>query len=100
MKKFNGGKYNKVNSTQARILHDAGRTIINMVTLEGVKLEGALGLIHVMVRALDVGRISKLSSTKKFQASTVDESASLITDKGAHRCKACGKTDTLSPNLN
>jgi hypothetical protein len=56
-------------------------------------------MIDVMIRALDVGRTSKLSSNYKFPTSTVNESASLITDKDVHQCKACGETDTLSPKL-
>jgi len=52
-----------------------------------------------MIRALDVGRVSKLSSAYKFPVSKVDESTYLITDKDIHRCKACGETGTLSPKL-
>ena len=58
----NSGKDNTVNSTQARILRDAGRTLVYMVTLDGATIEGARGLIDVMVRALEAGRVSKFSS--------------------------------------
>ena len=70
-----------------------------MVTLDGATIEGARGMIDVMIRALDVGRVSKLSSAYKFPVSKVDESTYLITDKDIHRCKACGETGTLSPKL-
>ena len=69
MKEFTGGKYNKVNSTQADILRDAGRTLTNMVTLDGATIEGACGLIDVMIRALDVERFSKFSSLRKVPVS-------------------------------
>jgi hypothetical protein len=94
-----GGKDNVFNSTQAEILRDVGRTIVHMVTLDGATIEGAREMIDVVIRALDVGRVSKLSSTYKFPASTVNESANLITDKDEHRCKACGDTDNFSPKL-
>ena len=95
----NGWKDNKVNSIQAEILRDAGRTMINMVTLDGVTIEGARGLIDVMIRALEVGRFSKFSSINRISVSRFDESVNLITDKDVHRCKACGETGTLSPQL-
>ena len=99
MSNCNGGKDNEINSTQAGILRDVGRTIVHMVSQDGATLEGACGLIDVMIRALSVERISNFSSTNKIPVSTVDESANLITDKDVHRCKACGETDTLSPKL-
>ena len=99
MSNCNGGKDNMINPTQKEILRDVGRTIAHMVTLNGATIEGARGMIYVMIRALNVGRTSKLSSNYKFPTSTVNESASLITDKDVHQCKACGETDTLSPKL-
>ena len=95
----NGGKDNEINSTQAGILRDVGRTIVHMVSQDGATIEGACGLIDVMIRTLRVVRIPNFSSTNKIPVSTVDESANLITDKDVHRCKACGETDTLSPKL-
>ena len=80
MSNCNGGKDNKINPTQKEILRDVGRTIAHMVTLNGATIEGARGMIDLMIRALDVGRISKLSSNYNFPASTVNESASIITD--------------------
>ena len=99
MSNCNGGKDNEINQTQKEILRDVGRTIVHMVTLDGATIEGARGMIDVMIRALDVGRVSKLSSAYKFPVSKVDESTYLITDKDIHRCKACGETGTLSPKL-
>ena len=99
MSNCNGGKDNEINSTQAGILRDVGRTIVHMVSQDGATLEGACGLIDVMIRTLRVGRTSNSSSANKLPASTVDETANLITDKDVHRCKACGDTDTLSPKL-
>ncbi len=57
-----GGKDNVINSTQAEIIRDVGRTIVHMVTLDGATIKGAREMIEVMIRALDVGRTSKLSS--------------------------------------
>ena len=99
MSNCNGGKDNEINPTQKEILRDVGRTIAHMVTLNGATIEGARGMIDVMIRALDVGRTSKSSSNYKFPTSTDNESASLITDKDVHQCKACEETDTLSPKL-
>ena len=73
-----------INSTQAEILRDVGRTIVHMATLDGATTKGAREMIDVMIRALDVGRHSKSSSTYKFPASTVQESANLITDKDVY----------------
>ena len=57
-------KVDIVNMTRRRILEsDVGRTILHMVTLDGATIEGARGIIDVMIRALEVGRVSKLSST-------------------------------------
>ena len=67
----NGGKHNTINSTQAGILRDAGRTMIRMVTLDGATLEGARGLIDVMIHALGAGRISNLSSLNQNRVSKV-----------------------------
>ena len=86
-----------INPTQKEILRDTGRTMINMVTLDGFTIEGARGLIDVMIRALEVGRFSKFSSINRISVSRFDESVNLITDKDVHRCKACGETGTLSP---
>ena len=99
MSNCNGGKDNEINSTQAGILRDVGRTIVHMVSQDGATIEGACGLIDVMIRTLRVRRVSNFSSTNKIPVSTVDESANLITDKDVHQCKACGETDTLSPKL-
>ena len=97
MKECNGGKYNKVNSTQADILRDAGRTLTNMVTLDGATIEGACGLIDVMIRALDVERFSKFSSLNKV--SKVDKFADLVTEKDIYRCQHCTKSDALTSKL-
>ena len=99
MSNCNGGKNNVINSTQAEILRDVGRTIVHMVTLDGATVEGARQMIDVMIRALGVGRVSNFSSTNMFSVSTVDEPAVLITHKDVHRCKARGETDALSPKL-
>jgi len=58
-------------------------------------------MFHVMVRALNVERISNSSSTNKLLAMTVDETANFIIDKDVHRCKVCGDTDpgTIGPKL-
>ena len=80
MSNCNGGKDNMINPTQKEILRDVGRTIAHMVTLNGATIEGAREMIDVMIRALNVGRTSKLSSNYKFPTSTVNQSASLITD--------------------
>ena len=95
----NGGKNNEINPTQAGILLDVGRMIVHMATQEGATLEVASGLIDVMIRTLGVRLISNLSSTNKFPVSLVDEPTNRITDEDVHQCKACGKTDTLSPKL-
>ena len=63
----NGGKDDEINQTQKDILRDVGRTIVHMVTLDGATIEGARGMIDVMIRALDVGRVSKLSWPISFQ---------------------------------
>ena len=84
MSNCNGWKYNKVNSTQAGILRDAGRTMTNMVTLDGATIERARGLIDVMIRALEVGRFSKLSSINKIPVSRVDASKPLYLLNGRY----------------
>jgi len=43
------------------MLRDSGRTIIQKEMFDGALLEGARGLIDVMLRALGAGRISTLS---------------------------------------
>ena len=75
-----GKKDNEINSTQAGILRDVGRTIMHMVSQDGATIEGASGLIDVMIRTLRVRRVSNFSSTNKIPVPTVDESANLITD--------------------
>ena len=62
-----GGKDNVINSTQAEILRDVGRTIVHMVTLDGATVEGARGMIDVMIRALNVGRTKSYLQTISFQ---------------------------------
>jgi hypothetical protein len=52
-----------------------------MVTLDGATIEGACGLIDVMIRALEVGRFSKFSSLNKVSVSKVDKFADLVTEK-------------------
>ena len=56
-----------------------------MVTLDGATIEGACGLIDVMIRALDVERFSKFSSLNKV--SKVDKFADLVTEKDIYRCQ-------------
>ena len=77
MSNCNGGKDNEINSTQAGILRDVGRTIVHMVSQDGATIEGACGLIDVMIRTLRVRRVSNVSSTNKIPVSTVDESTNL-----------------------
>ena len=99
MSNCNGGKDNEINSTQAGILRDAGRTLVNMVTLDGATIEGARGLIDVMARALEAGRFRKFSSINKIPGSKVDASANLVTDKDMYRCQHCTMNDALTPKL-
>ena len=55
MKERNGGKDNAINSTQAEILRDVGRTIVHMASQDGAIIEGACVLVDVMIRTLRVG---------------------------------------------
>ena len=99
MSNCNGGKYNKVNSTQAGILRDAGRTMIHMVTLDTVTFESARGVVDIMLHVLGVGRISKFSSLNEEPVSKVDKFADLITNKDIYRCQHCTKNDALTLKL-
>ena len=65
MKERNGGKDNAINSTQAEILRDVGRTIVHMASQDGATIKGACVLIDVMIRTLRVGRISNTQNIQE-----------------------------------